>query len=251
MADIKERGYWSRYQAVYQDIVRHTSTPVAPWYVVPADHKWFARVVIGSTIVAALESLNLQFPQRRQGLAEGVRGRAQGAGAGGQGEGQARQDVGLSVARRSPRSPLPEGVMRRRAASLRPRQRLLRRRTSLRIPSPASACRRNSPGRVRSRAAASRSAVARFSMPSAMTERPSCRLRLTVEPTIAASSGSLSRSSTKELVDLQPVERELLQIAEARIAGAEIVEHDADAELLDAAGRCRARLSRHAAGCPR
>ena len=63
MADIKERGYWSRYQAVYQDIVRHTSTSVAPWYIVPADHKWFARVVIGSTIVAALESLNLQFPR--------------------------------------------------------------------------------------------------------------------------------------------------------------------------------------------
>jgi PPK2 family polyphosphate:nucleotide phosphotransferase len=63
MADIKERGYWSRYQAVYQDIVRHTSTRVAPWYVVPADHKWFARVVIGSTIVAALENLNLQFPR--------------------------------------------------------------------------------------------------------------------------------------------------------------------------------------------
>jgi PPK2 family polyphosphate:nucleotide phosphotransferase len=63
MADIHERGYWSRYQAVYQDIVRHTSTKAAPWYVVPADHKWFARVVIGSTIVAALESLNLQFPR--------------------------------------------------------------------------------------------------------------------------------------------------------------------------------------------
>jgi PPK2 family polyphosphate:nucleotide phosphotransferase len=63
MADIKERGYWSRYQAVYQDIVRHTSTKAAPWYVVPADHKWFARVVIGSTIVAALENLNLQFPR--------------------------------------------------------------------------------------------------------------------------------------------------------------------------------------------
>jgi PPK2 family polyphosphate:nucleotide phosphotransferase len=63
MADITERGYWDRYQAVYQDIVRHTSTPLAPWIVVPADHKWFARVVIGSTIVAALESLDLQFPE--------------------------------------------------------------------------------------------------------------------------------------------------------------------------------------------
>ena len=63
MADITERALWNRYQAVYQDIVRHTSTAVAPWYVVPADHKWFARVVIGSTIVAALEKLDLQFPR--------------------------------------------------------------------------------------------------------------------------------------------------------------------------------------------
>jgi len=63
MNDVTERARWHRYQAVYQDIVRHTSTKVAPWYVVPADHKWFGRVVIGSAIVAALESLNLQFPR--------------------------------------------------------------------------------------------------------------------------------------------------------------------------------------------
>lgn len=63
MGDITERALWPRYQAVYQDIVRHTSTPLAPWYVVPADHKWFARVVIGSTIVAALDKLDLQFPK--------------------------------------------------------------------------------------------------------------------------------------------------------------------------------------------
>lgn len=63
MDDIKERALWPRYQAVYQDIVRHTATPHAPWYVVPADHKWFARVVIGSAIVAALEELDLRFPR--------------------------------------------------------------------------------------------------------------------------------------------------------------------------------------------
>jgi PPK2 family polyphosphate:nucleotide phosphotransferase len=63
MNDITERGRWSRYQAVYQDIVRHTATPHAPWFVVPADHKWFARVVIGSVIVAALDNLNLRFPR--------------------------------------------------------------------------------------------------------------------------------------------------------------------------------------------
>ncbi|MGY8679457.1 polyphosphate kinase 2 family protein [Bradyrhizobium sp. UFLA05-153] len=63
MDDIKERALWPRYQAVYQDIVRHTAMTHAPWYVVPADHKWFARVVIGSVIVAALERLDLQFPR--------------------------------------------------------------------------------------------------------------------------------------------------------------------------------------------
>lgn len=63
MNDVTERQRWTRYQAVYQDIVRHTSTPSAPWYVVPADHKWFARVVIGSAIVTALEGLDLHFPR--------------------------------------------------------------------------------------------------------------------------------------------------------------------------------------------
>jgi PPK2 family polyphosphate:nucleotide phosphotransferase len=63
MADIAERALWPRYQAVYQEIVRHTSTAVAPWHVVPADHKWFARVVIGSTIVSTLETLDLHFPR--------------------------------------------------------------------------------------------------------------------------------------------------------------------------------------------
>ena len=63
MADVTERTFWSRYAAVYQDIIRHTSTPAAPWYVVPADHKWFARVVIGSTIIKTLDALKLRFPR--------------------------------------------------------------------------------------------------------------------------------------------------------------------------------------------
>ncbi len=63
MADITERGFWNKYQAAYQDMIAHTATKVAPWHVVPADHKWFARVVIGSTIVSALEGLNLQYPK--------------------------------------------------------------------------------------------------------------------------------------------------------------------------------------------
>ncbi|MBR0697029.1 polyphosphate kinase 2 family protein [Bradyrhizobium lablabi] len=63
MADIAERKLWDKYQAAYQELIRHTSTREAPWHVVPADHKWFARVVIGSTIVGALDKLDLHFPE--------------------------------------------------------------------------------------------------------------------------------------------------------------------------------------------
>jgi PPK2 family polyphosphate:nucleotide phosphotransferase len=63
MTDVAERALWDKYQAAYQDLIRHTSTAAAPWHVVPADHKWFARVVIGSTIVSALDKLDLRFPK--------------------------------------------------------------------------------------------------------------------------------------------------------------------------------------------
>src|SRR5882672_6317329 len=63
LADIAERALWAKYQAAYQEVIRHTSTRQAPWHVVPADHKWFGRVVIGSTIVAALDKLDLHFPK--------------------------------------------------------------------------------------------------------------------------------------------------------------------------------------------
>jgi PPK2 family polyphosphate:nucleotide phosphotransferase len=63
LADISERAMWAKYQAAYQEVIRHTSTRSAPWHVVPADYKWFARVVIGSTIVSALDRLDLHFPR--------------------------------------------------------------------------------------------------------------------------------------------------------------------------------------------
>lgn len=63
LADISERALWAKYQAAYQEVIRHTSTKQAPWHVVPADHKWFARVVIGSAIVSALDRLDLHFPK--------------------------------------------------------------------------------------------------------------------------------------------------------------------------------------------
>lgn len=63
LGDLAERKLWDRYQAAYQDMIRHTASSAAPWYVVPADRKWFARVVIGSVIINALEKLDLQFPK--------------------------------------------------------------------------------------------------------------------------------------------------------------------------------------------
>jgi hypothetical protein len=47
----------------YEDMIRHTSSAHAPWYVVPADHKWFSRIIVAGAIVAALESLKLAFPR--------------------------------------------------------------------------------------------------------------------------------------------------------------------------------------------
>jgi PPK2 family polyphosphate:nucleotide phosphotransferase len=63
MGDVGERHLWDKYQAAWQDAIRHTASAQAPWHVVPADHKWFARVVISSTIVQALEKLDPKFPQ--------------------------------------------------------------------------------------------------------------------------------------------------------------------------------------------
>jgi len=61
-ADIASARCGRSTRPAYQEVIRHTSTRLAPWHVVPADHKWFARVVIGSTIVAALDKLDLRFP---------------------------------------------------------------------------------------------------------------------------------------------------------------------------------------------
>jgi PPK2 family polyphosphate:nucleotide phosphotransferase len=62
LGDVEERGRWDDYMAAYEDAIRNTAHPHAPWYVVPADAKWFARVVVAAAIVEALEKLNLKFP---------------------------------------------------------------------------------------------------------------------------------------------------------------------------------------------
>ena len=62
-SDLKERTYWDEYQEAYEDTIRQTATPEAPWYVVPADNKWFTHLVVGAAIIDALESLNLKLPE--------------------------------------------------------------------------------------------------------------------------------------------------------------------------------------------
>jgi PPK2 family polyphosphate:nucleotide phosphotransferase len=62
LADVHEREHWDDYMRAYEDMVRHTAHPHAPWYVVPADAKWFARLVVAAAIIDALEDLELAFP---------------------------------------------------------------------------------------------------------------------------------------------------------------------------------------------
>lgn len=60
--DIKERGHWDEYMKVYEDIIRKTSTTEAPWYVIPADNKIYARLAVASAMIKALEDLDLSYP---------------------------------------------------------------------------------------------------------------------------------------------------------------------------------------------
>jgi PPK2 family polyphosphate:nucleotide phosphotransferase len=73
-SDVKERQHWKAYMEAYEDAIRRTATPEAPWVVVPADHKWFTRLVVSNVIVDALEGLDLRFPTvdpaRRSELAQ-------------------------------------------------------------------------------------------------------------------------------------------------------------------------------------
>ena len=62
-SDIEERGYWNDYMDAYDDMIRNTATKRAPWYVVPADNKWFTRVVVAAAVIEALSSLDLAYPK--------------------------------------------------------------------------------------------------------------------------------------------------------------------------------------------
>jgi PPK2 family polyphosphate:nucleotide phosphotransferase len=76
-ADVTERASWDTYQSAYAEALSQTSTENAPWFVVPADHKWFAHTVVADIIVRKLESMNLRYPQLdEQHLAELTKAKA-------------------------------------------------------------------------------------------------------------------------------------------------------------------------------
>ena len=62
-ADVVERGFWNDYMDAYENAIGATATPDCPWYVVPADNKWFTRIVVASAIIQALDSLDLKYPR--------------------------------------------------------------------------------------------------------------------------------------------------------------------------------------------
>jgi PPK2 family polyphosphate:nucleotide phosphotransferase len=62
-ADARERGYWKDYMAAYEEMIRNTSTESSPWYIVPADNKSYARIVVASAIINALDGMKLEFPK--------------------------------------------------------------------------------------------------------------------------------------------------------------------------------------------
>jgi hypothetical protein len=60
--DAKEREYWKDYMHAYEETIRNTATKEAPWYVIPADNKWFTRIVVASAVITTLASLDLAYP---------------------------------------------------------------------------------------------------------------------------------------------------------------------------------------------
>jgi PPK2 family polyphosphate:nucleotide phosphotransferase len=62
-ADLKERQFWDEYQKAYEDMIGNTASEHAPWYVVPADNKWFTRLVVAAAVVHALDKMNLKYPK--------------------------------------------------------------------------------------------------------------------------------------------------------------------------------------------
>jgi PPK2 family polyphosphate:nucleotide phosphotransferase len=63
LADATERGHWDDYMSAYEDMIQNTATDVAPWYVVPADNKWYTRLIVAAAVIDGLNSLDLHFPK--------------------------------------------------------------------------------------------------------------------------------------------------------------------------------------------
>lgn len=76
-ADVKERQFWDDYQKVYEDMIQNTSSEGAPWYVVPADNKWFTRLVVSEAIVDALKKMKLKYPKLSEAEKEALDGARQ------------------------------------------------------------------------------------------------------------------------------------------------------------------------------
>jgi polyphosphate kinase 2 (PPK2 family) len=71
MSDVDDRKLWGQYMDAYEDAIRNTATAEAPWYVVPADQKWFAWLMVAAVIADAMERLDLRFPMvKGKALAE-------------------------------------------------------------------------------------------------------------------------------------------------------------------------------------
>jgi PPK2 family polyphosphate:nucleotide phosphotransferase len=62
LTDVKERAHWDEYQKAFEAVFNHTSTKWAPWYIIPADHKWFTRAAVADIIVSKLKTMDLEYP---------------------------------------------------------------------------------------------------------------------------------------------------------------------------------------------
>lgn len=68
--DLAERALWGEYQAAFEDMLTKTSTEAAPWHIVPANRKWYRNIVVSEALIAALESLDMQWPEAEEGLSD-------------------------------------------------------------------------------------------------------------------------------------------------------------------------------------
>jgi len=68
LGDLEERKLWGNYMEAFEDVLSKTSTDYAPWYIVPANHKWYRDLVISSVLVDALEGLKMKYPESEENL---------------------------------------------------------------------------------------------------------------------------------------------------------------------------------------